>query len=394
MKSLRKKGLACLLALSLLPGAAFAAPYDDGHVPIGEDATVIDGILIANKECALGMDYNPLPESPNNQHLLPASQAAFDDMREAARIEAGASLFVLSGFRSAQVQEGLFWSYAARSGEAAANRYSSRPGYSDHQTGLAADIGDSGYPGLTLEPAFGNTNAGQWLANNSWRFGFIMRYPYGKEHITGYQYEPWHFRYVGKELAAKIHSVPNSTLEEWVGLNDALGRTIAYEASTPLEINKRSVSLGGYLIDNEHYYKLRDLASALEGTPSAFKVDYDSATHTIILTGTPEKSDDSATSATSEAPAEPSLSNSKVLRSAEKQTAQVTLDGQPIELRAWAVDDLTYINLRDLAANLHYLVNWQPDPPTIFLQSPMPLHTDLTQPPTANSPESTWELAE
>ncbi len=386
MKALIKTGLACVLALSLLPSAAFAAPYDDGHEPIGDHAIVIDGILVANKDCALGMDYDPLPGITDNQHLLPVSQAAFDEMRDAARIEAGASLFVLSGYRSAKVQEGLFWNYAARSGEAAANRYSSRPGHSDHQTGLAADIGDTGYPGLTLEPAFGDTNAGQWLANNSWRFGFIMRYPYGKDAITGYQYEPWHFRYVGKDLAAKVHSVPNSTLEEWLGLHDGLGRTIAYEATTPMQLNGNSVNLGGYLIQDQHYYKLRDLAAALEGTPSAFTVDYDSTTHTIVLTSTPAETNKPIEDAvpTETAP----VSNTKVLRSAAKQNANVILDGQPLELRAWAVDDLTYINLRDLAAHLHYLVNWQPDPPTIFLESPMPLDTDLTHPPKADTPDT------
>lgn len=105
-------------------------------------------------------------------------------------------------------------------GRAGADRLTARPGYSEHQTGLAIDIGTaSGH--CDLAACFADTAQGKWLVKNAWRFGFLLRYPKGFEQITGFQYEPWHFRYVGEPLARELHVTHTATLEQFFGLPPA-----------------------------------------------------------------------------------------------------------------------------------------------------------------------------
>ena len=168
--------------------------------------TYIDGILLANKQHPLPASYEP--------GVDPVAQQAVDEMIQAAK-EQNIRLTAFSGFRSYSYQETLYTNYVARDGQEAADRYSARPGYSEHQTGLAFDIGEIGKEELWLTDAFGETTAGKWLVDNAHEYGFILRYPKGKEHITGFMYESWHFRYVGKDVAAQIKK-NNITLEEYL----------------------------------------------------------------------------------------------------------------------------------------------------------------------------------
>ena len=117
------------------------------------------------------------------------------------------TLWIVSGFRSYQSQQSIFANYATSYGETEANRFSARPGQSEHQTGLAFDIN-------LLSESFGATKEGIWLAQNCHRYGFIIRYPKGKEYITGYIYEPWHIRYVGQDVASYINK-NKITFEEY-----------------------------------------------------------------------------------------------------------------------------------------------------------------------------------
>ena len=104
-------------------------------------------------------------------------------------------------------QNTLYNNYVLRDGKEAADSYSARAGYSEHQTGLATDINK-------VDTSFEKTEAFKWLINNAYKYGFILRYPKDKEEITGYNYEPWHYRYVGKE-AAKTITQENLTFEEY-----------------------------------------------------------------------------------------------------------------------------------------------------------------------------------
>ena len=111
--------------------------------------------------------------------------------------------WAVSGYRSYERQDYIFNYRVSNHGEEQANRFSARPGQSEHQTGLTMDVSIASLD-YKLVKELGETPEGKWLADNAHKFGFIIRYPKGTEHITGYQYEPWHIRYLGKDLATKV----------------------------------------------------------------------------------------------------------------------------------------------------------------------------------------------
>lgn len=169
--------------------------------PVEPEITYINGILIANKSYPLPSNYNPGVDSTAN--------AALQEMFAAAKAE-GLNLFVKSGFRSYSTQKTLYNNYVKRDGAAAADRYSARPGYSEHQTGLAFDINKA-------NSSFEGSPEAIWLAENCYKYGFIIRYPQGKETVTGYIYEPWHVRYLGVETATAVYN-SGLCLEEYLGI--------------------------------------------------------------------------------------------------------------------------------------------------------------------------------
>ena len=181
--------------------------YIVGQQPATEP-TYVQGVLIVNKK-------NPLPPTYNKGED-PNAKAAFEKMAAAAKNE-GFELVAFSGFRSYEYQQTLYDRYVSRDGKDAADRYSARPGYSEHQSGLAFDVGEKGKEDLWLTDAFGETAAGKWLVNNAHKYGFILRYPKGTEDITGYMYESWHFRYLEGDTATKVYKA-GVTLEEYLGL--------------------------------------------------------------------------------------------------------------------------------------------------------------------------------
>lgn len=123
-------------------------------------------------------------------------------------------LVMNSGFRSYKAQSFYFNNYVKQSGLDAAKKFSAKPGHSEHQTGLSFDLSYKDRS-CYLETCFGQTDAGKWLAEHAHEYGFILRYPDGKTNITGYQYEPWHFRYVGKDVAKEIYE-KKLTYEEYL----------------------------------------------------------------------------------------------------------------------------------------------------------------------------------
>jgi D-alanyl-D-alanine carboxypeptidase len=137
----------------------------------------------------------------------------FHKLVEAAK-EEGYEIVMTTAYRSYSFQKILWDNYVAREGEEAANRFSARPGQSEHQTGLAVDI-SSPSVNYALTEDFADTDEGIWIAENAHKFGFIIRFPKGKEHITGYLYEPWHLRYVGEKVATRIYE-QELTLEEYL----------------------------------------------------------------------------------------------------------------------------------------------------------------------------------
>ncbi len=163
--------------------------------------TYIQGILVVNKTYSLPADYNP--------GVDPEAKAALDKMFADAEKE-GIKLWVASGYRSYSHQDSLYNNYVARDGVAAADRYSARPGHSEHQTGLAFDLN-------WLDASFGESREGKWLSENGWKYGYILRYLKETEAITGYMYEPWHIRYLGADAAKRVYE-SGLCLEEYLNI--------------------------------------------------------------------------------------------------------------------------------------------------------------------------------
>lgn len=162
--------------------------------------TYVDGIMIANKTYTLPSSYDP--------GIKKEAADALAEMQSAAAAE-GISLFVVSGYRSYYSQQAVYAGWVSQDGVEKADTYSSRPGHSDHQTGYTFDLN-------SLSQSFAYTKEGIWLAEHCAEFGFIIRYPDGKEMYTGYMYEPWHVRYIGKEKA-RVITESGLSLEEYYG---------------------------------------------------------------------------------------------------------------------------------------------------------------------------------
>lgn len=176
--------------------------------------TYVDGVVIANKTYSLPSNF-----APNNLVTINGYIKVVDYVKDAflslsSDAKAiGLNIYASSGYRSYSNQKYIYENYVSMDGKENADRYSARAGYSEHQTGLAIDVN-------TIDMTFDNTSESVWLRENAYKYGFIIRYPKGKEEITGYMYEPWHIRYVGKELSNKLYKDGSYiTLEEYYGIN-------------------------------------------------------------------------------------------------------------------------------------------------------------------------------
>ena len=172
--------------------------------------------ILVNKDNYLPNDYVPdnLVEVTNNYDYTGKLlvKEAFDNYNNMKKdIEKnGLKLRVISAFRSYQYQLELYNKYKEKDGEKLADTYSARAGYSEHQTGLCIDVDNT----QVYYENFENTEEFKWMQENSYKYGFILRYPKSKEDITGYKFESWHYRYVGKKIAKYIHD-NNICLEEY-----------------------------------------------------------------------------------------------------------------------------------------------------------------------------------
>lgn len=192
--------------------------YTDGAYYIG-------GYLIANKTYLLSSEFVPQDThkaiTPEMDGFCPTcidneAYSAWELMRSDAKA-LGLNIWIQSGYRSYDYQGGLYDGYVKRSGKKAADTFSARAGASEHQTGLAFDLN-------TIDSSFANTEEGKWVNNNAYIYGYIIRYPKNKDNETGYKYEPWHIRYVGKDLAKKLYNDGN-----WITMEDYFGITSTYK---------------------------------------------------------------------------------------------------------------------------------------------------------------------
>lgn len=190
------------------------------NINIIDDASLT---VLVNKQNSLSEDYAPedlvtinvptILENPEVNQLRKEAADALYAMFEEAKTE-DVYLHARSGYRSYNTQVHLFNNYVKNYGEEAAMKFSARPGHSEHQTGLVMDVSSQSVD-YKLTREFGETKEGIWLKENAHKFGFIIRYPEGKEEITGYIYEPWHIRYLGVDVATAVYE-SGLTYEEFL----------------------------------------------------------------------------------------------------------------------------------------------------------------------------------
>ena len=211
MPSLTKL-MSLVAAASMMVSGALdtAAPQND-----------INGLLfMANRQYTVSSAYEPrdleMSDVPGQvRRMRREAAAALREMFQVCKEETGLTLLSISGYRSYEKQEGIYKRKlrTVKGNVAKAQEFVAPPGASEHQLGVAMDVGQKHK--IHLEISFGETEGGKWCRENCWRFGYILRYDEPWEEITGYKYEPWHFRYVGKEYAKEIHEA-NIPLETWL----------------------------------------------------------------------------------------------------------------------------------------------------------------------------------
>jgi D-alanyl-D-alanine carboxypeptidase len=167
-------------------------------------------VVINKKHPISPIDYAPPDLTPiGSQRLRAAAASAVQTMQN----DSGSNIIITpaSGYRSYATQTSVYNNYVSQYGQASADTFSARPGYSEHQSGLAIDFSP-------IDVSFASTAQFTWLTHNAYRYGFVLRYPEGKTYITGYTYEPWHWRYVGVTTATDMHNRGIPTLEDYYGV--------------------------------------------------------------------------------------------------------------------------------------------------------------------------------
>ncbi len=204
--------LSLALAGSMMISGALdaAAPHNDVK---GTLFLVNRQWMVTEKFIPAALEMSDVPGQV--RRMRSDAAAALREMFDACKAEIGVQLISISGYRSYERQESIYKRKlrSVKNNVAKAQEYVAPPGASEHQLGLAMDLGQRSK--IHLERSFGDTEGGQWCRENCWRFGFILRYDEPWEEITGYKYEPWHFRYVGQEFAEAIHKA-EVPLETWL----------------------------------------------------------------------------------------------------------------------------------------------------------------------------------
>ena len=179
-----------------------------------------EDLLLVNRQWRISENYFPdvrVSRVPGQvRYLREEAASALEEMFAACKAETGVQLVSVSGYRPYDKQVNIYDAKLKRvkGSREKADEYVARPGASEHQTGLTMDVGQRSGKN-NLAPSFGKTKGALWLRENCWRFGFILRYDEGWEEVTGYAFEPWHIRYVGRQHAARIHEDP-MPLEEYL----------------------------------------------------------------------------------------------------------------------------------------------------------------------------------
>ena len=220
-----------LLASVLFPSVTNFTPAQATRLMEQSTTDPESSWIVVNKQNPLNpIDYVPkdlvapqfpvLNANPYGRKLRKEASKAAYKLAMAMKSEGAGSLIIQSAYRSYAEQKTIHARQVEKYGLATGEALAARPGYSEHQTGWAMDVSARGQ-GCQIRVCFGQTKAGRWLAGNAWRFGFIIRYPSEAMEVTGYQYEPWHLRYVGQGLAIVMHEDKVRVLEKFFGYPSA-----------------------------------------------------------------------------------------------------------------------------------------------------------------------------
>ncbi|MEI3499694.1 MAG: M15 family metallopeptidase [Bacilli bacterium] len=206
----------CLYFLALLILVFYTKDIDFFYKKVKDIKNPDSLMVLVNKLNRLQSNYVPhdleqisLNYATNNKFLRKEAKENFEKLSSDAK-KIGYSIIAVSAYRDYDYQENLFNNYVKEKGENYALKCSAKAGHSEHQTGLSVDVmgSNNDYDQFEKSKEF------DWMKNNSYKYGFILRYPKGKEYITGFKYEPWHYRYVGKDIASIIYT-EGITLEEY-----------------------------------------------------------------------------------------------------------------------------------------------------------------------------------
>lgn len=199
------------------------AAYEEQTRNLLKEAESKGLLILVNKKNPIDKDYIPedleeikyfaTDRTSSSRYMREEAASAFHKLVESAALEE-IEILMTTAYRSYDFQAILYNSYVENEGQEAADKFSAKPGQSEHQTGLSVDVSSASVD-YKLTTSFRDTKEGKWLAENAHKYGFIIRYPEGKEDITGYIYEPWHIRYVGLQAAGEIYE-QNITLEEYL----------------------------------------------------------------------------------------------------------------------------------------------------------------------------------
>lgn len=264
--------------------------------PFYEDTVVMEmptGYdFLVNKYQALPSTYAPndLVCESNGVNLRQEAFNAFADVRSALQ-EQGMNLYLHSGYRSYAYQDGLYNRYVNESGIEYADETSARPGFSEHQSGLGMDI--LSVPNVAIDLTnehFENTEEYQWMLDNAYKYGLILRYPEGQEDVTGYVFEPWHWRYVGIDVATFMKENDIKTLEEFYALKGDSEEKFpelekkedtAEPVIQTLKLDDKTSDVLAYEINGIDYYNIESISQFVSGSKYQFKVIYEDTTNTI-----------------------------------------------------------------------------------------------------------------
>ncbi len=332
--------------------------------PFYENTVVVtepnDYTVLVNKYSSLASVYEPvdLVQKGDNKYLRQGAYKALDEVNASMKKE-GLQVYLISAYRGYDRQKTLYNNYAEKDGVEAADTYSARPGFSEHQTGLAMDVlSVSTYSGDLEDAKFENTKEYQWLTKNAYKYGLILRFPKGYENVTGYMYEPWHWRYVGEDVAVFMHENDITTLEEYhalkgsseekfPSLSEGVDKAEAFNQN--FTMGKDKATILAYEIEGNNYYNLNSISYFVDKTKYQYSVEFEEKNNIVNLLKGFGSGDGGSYTEMSES-----------FKPYKQSEIEIYVDNFAVETtyNQYIIDDEMYISLVDLSNILGYNITW------------------------------------